>query len=124
MKALHALLIVLLISLYNAVVNEPCDPDGKTTTAPNELKDCKDRTLPTGYARCCYHYEKYFSGGKFTDRKYCRAFKQTEFEKFVSIYKSRKGDITSNGGSIDTLEWNCSSNYIYISLLSLMIFLL
>ena len=41
MKALHALLIVLLISLYNAVVNEPCNPSGETQTAPNELKDCK-----------------------------------------------------------------------------------
>ena len=50
MKALHALLIV---SIYNAVVNESCSPSGETQTAPNELKDCKDRTLPTGYARCC-----------------------------------------------------------------------
>ena len=30
-----------------------------------------------------------------------------------------KGDITSNGGSVDTLEWNCSSNYIYIIILKI-----
>ena len=58
------------------------------------------------------------------DKKTCELMTKEQFEKFVPIYKSKKSGITSNGGSVDTLEWNCSSNYLYISLLSLIILLL
>ena len=48
MKALYALLILLLIYLYN---DESCSP---TDTEPTKASDCKDHTLSDGYAKCCF----------------------------------------------------------------------
>lgn len=121
MKVLHILLICLLVSLYKAANDEVFCGSGDD---PAQASDCHKRKLTTDYAKCCYEYNKYYTNGKMTDTKKCVPFKQNEMDNFVSIYKSMKGNINENGGSIDKLEWNCSSNYLYISLLSLMIFLL
>ena len=114
MKTLYALLIILLVSLCKS---EACQGDAK------DAADCHGRDKGEG-EKCCYHNEKYYLSGIMHEEKTCNLMKKDEFEKFVSIYKSKKSGITSNGGSIDTLEWNCSSNYIYISILSLIILLL
>ncbi len=117
MKGLYVLLALLLFSLHEA--NTPCESDPK----PEKNDQCKDREKGAD-ERCCYKYEKYYEGGTMKEHKFCQIFKKDEFDNFPKIYKSRKNGITSNGGSVDTLEWYCSSNYLFISLLSLMVLLL
>ena len=118
MNVLYALLIILLISLCETA--EPCT-DGVDAA---DAASCHNRDKPEEGGRCCYHNEQYYSSGTMHVEKKCHPMKKNDFEKFVSIYKSKKNGITALGGSIDTLEWNCSSNYLYISLLSLMVLIL
>lgn len=122
MKALNVLLIVLLLSLYNALQEEYSCED--FLHKPTQASDCHGRKKDDGYIKCCYQYNKYYSGGSLKEEKKCVQYNQTQMDGFVATYKSMKGNIESNGGSYEKLDWNCSSNYIYISLLSLMIFLL
>ena len=56
--------------------------------------------------------------------KECMPMEQKTYDNFLDIYKSLKGSISASGGSYEKLEWDCSSNYLYISLLSLIILLL
>ena len=115
MKTLYSLLIILLVSLCK---EEQCGIKSEAKDAA----DCHNRTKGEG-ERCCYHNEKFYLNGDIHEEKTCNLMTKDQFEKFVSAYKSKKSYISSNGGSIDTLEWNCSANYIYISLLSLIILL-
>ncbi len=119
MKALHVLLIILLAYLYNAA--ESCSTIGTEAT---QASDCKDRTLPNGYAKCCFSNVKYYLSGNMLEGKICIAKTQKFYDNFVPIFKSAKKNIEVNGGSIDVYEMDCSTNYLYISLLSLIIFLL
>ena len=119
MKALHALLILLLAYLYNAA--ETCSITG---TEPKKASDCKDRTIPTGYAKCCFTNVKYYVKGEMTEGKTCVPREQKYYDNFVPIFKSAKKSIEAQGGSIDVYEVDCSTNYLYISLLSLIICLL
>ena len=117
MKALTSLLIMILLALYKA---ENC----KDST-PNEPSDCHNRgkSIEDQY-RCCYVYQKYTLMGNYIDTKSCAPLTKTEFENIKEVIKSLKEGIEKMGGKFDTFDIKCSSNYLYISLLSLMIFLL
>ena len=66
----------------------------------------------------------YYQGPKLRENidyeKYSKEYVKSNF----SIYQSKKGGITSSGNSIGKFGVDCSSNYLYISLLSLMVLLL
>ena len=49
---------------------------------------------------------------------------QKEFDNFLPLYKSLKNYIVMQGGDYEKYDVDCASNYLYISLLSLIIFLL
>ena len=118
MKALHALLIILLISLSKSL---DCTD---RTVVPNNAKDCNDRTPGEGAIKCCYVKYFYFNDGKLTNTTRCSPIDQTNYDLAAKSLKSIKGHLTANGAVIDTFIFDCSSNYLYISLLSLMILFL
>ena len=116
MKAIYALLTILLVSLYYCA--EQCG-----STKPTKASDCHGLAV-TDDDKCCYHNYKYFQGGEMQNGTLCKERTKLDFDNMGKIIKSAKGNIETNGGRIDTYEYNCSSQYLYISLLSLMIFLL
>ena len=118
MKALYVLLVILLLSQYKA---EKCDSD----TLPTQPIDCHNREKSSqNEHKCCYVYQKYFLIGTLRREKLCNPVTKNEFDNIENVINSLKGGIEKLGGIIDTIDVNCSSNYLYISLLSLMIFLL
>ena len=119
MKILHFLLIILLVSISSAL---KCN---STDVEPEQAKECniRDKSIDN-MERCCYVYQKYFLMGGLEKGKFCTPLTKIEFENIKDVIKSYKDAIEKLGGIIDTFEIDCSSNYIYISLLSLMIFLL
>jgi hypothetical protein len=118
MKVLFVLLISILVSLYKA---EKCDSDAK----PKEASDCHnlDKSVDNQY-KCCYVYEKYFLMGSLEKGKLCHPVTQIEFNNIKDVIKSYKDAIEKMGGILDTYNIDCSSNYLFISLLLLMILLL
>ena len=119
MKVLHVLLIILLVSIYKAQKCNSTDPK------PEQPKDCynRDKSIDNQH-RCCYIYEKYFLMGGLEKGKSCTPLTKIEFNNIKDVIKSYKEAIEKMGGIIDTFEINCFSNYLYISLLSLMMLLL
>ena len=113
MKAIYALLIFLLVSRYKA---EKCK--GSTPTIPS---DCYNREKNAGDVRCCYVYEKYTFIGSFVDQKSCFSLSQDEFDNINLMIKSLKQGVEKMGGKFEAYDIDCSSNYLYISLLLLII---
>ena len=115
MKVLYSLLIIILVSIYKA---ENC-----TVSAPTQASDCHKRDKDIGDFRCCYAIEKYTLMGNYVDRKSCTSLTQDEFDNVKLLIKSLKQGVEKMGGKFEIYEIDCSSNYLYISLLLLIIFL-
>ena len=119
MKTFHILLIILLLSLYNA--EEEC----YSRVVPTKPSDCHTRTKSTeDQYRCCYIYEKYYVQEHFTESKHCQSVNQDYYNHIIGYKESRKGYWKSQGGVVEEFVYDCYSNYLYKSLLSLIVLLL
>ena len=105
MKALYWILLILLLSKYNS---EKC------TGLTDDKKSCKGRELEGDEYRCCF--AKYKVAG--TEIKGCSPVTKDEYEKIDDTLKKLEDDYDFKDVSFD-----CSSNFIVISLLSLIILL-
>ena len=117
MKALYALLIILLLSLYKA---ETCTD----TTKPSKASECNSRTLETNQYRCCYLYMKATFMSVTSENKQCVPVTQAEYDNIKEVINKTKEISEKTGVKIDKINIDCSSSYLYISLLALIIFLL
>ncbi len=116
MKVIYALLIILLESLYKA---QNC-----TSAKPNKASDCTNLKADNGEFRCCYRVEKYIYMDNYIDEKSCTSLSKEEFDSVNLLIKSLRQYIEKMGGKFETYDIDCSSKYLYISLILLMIFLL
>ena len=117
MNVLYALLIIFLVSIYKS---ENCDSEVK----PKQASDCHNRDKGKDDYKCCYVVEKYTLMGKLTDRITCSSLDEDEYNNIKQIIKSMKQGVEKMGGKFETYDIDCSSNYLFISLLLLMILLL
>ena len=117
MKALYALLIILLLSLYKA---ETC----LSTTKPSKASECNSRTIETNQYKCCYLYVKVTAMSITSEDKKCLPVTQAEYDNIKQVITTTKEMAEKTGVKIDKIDIDCSSSYLYISLLALIIFLL
>ena len=117
MKALYALLIILLLSLYKA---ETC----LSTTKPSKASECNSRTLETNQYKCCYLYVKVTAMSITSENKQCVPVTQPEYDNIKEVISKTKEITEKTGVKVDKIDIDCSSSYLYISLLALIIFLL
>ncbi len=117
MKALYALLIILLLSLYKA---ETCT----ASTKPSKASECNSRTLETNQYRCCYLYMKATVMSVTSENKKCLPVTQAEYDNIKEVISKSKEMAEKTGVKVDKIDIDCSSSYLYISLLALIIFLL
>ena len=116
MQILYVLLIILLVSLYKA---EEC-----IGSPPNQPTDCHNREKSNeNQYKCCYIYKKIYARAQIEKEQRCTPFTKDEFDNIKDIMKSFRAGISQLGGIIEAYNVDCSSNYLYISLVLLMIFL-
>ena len=116
MKAFLAVLFISLVSLYISVVpNKGCNE----VTSPTSLNDCYNTTVRTGYYTCCY--ENYLVLSK--SNPSCVELTQENFTNIKEFMKQRQSKMHSFTNY--TLQCKVSSsNYLALSLLSLIFLLL
>ena len=114
MKALFTLLLILLISQYNS---ESCN----SQTKPNKVEDCTERDLDVDDDYKCCKMNYLFTNG--TDRTYCQPLIKDEYEKIIEYLQN---DVKKKGGNevVVNATINCSSNYVMVSILSLILLFL
>ena len=101
---------ILLVLQFNFVTN---DCDGSASS----VEDCQKMTLGTGEYKCCL-FEAEYDGGS---GSYCSGLSQDEYDN-IDDYIDKAEE---NAGLADyELDIDCSSNYLIISLLSLILLIL
>ena len=116
MKTLYILLVALFFSLSY------CDEEDETAgcafySGSTGVEDCNSRKSPddSSYYRCCFVEIE----GNGSELKTCVALTKEKYDDIDGTIKSIKEQ-----GDFDDVEIDCDSNYIILSLLSLILFLL
>ena len=115
MKLLYVLLICLLSSLSKA---QDCDD-----TEATKFSDCENLNLKLGDYRCCYVESKYTFLGMNYDEKECVGVTKEQYDDIDSYTRSSK-NLLELMGKVEKYKVNCGSNYLFISLLLSLLFLL
>ena len=111
MKTLYVLLVLTLIA---QCLSTKC---GDITQQPSKAEDCNNRELDSGYYRCCFMEVETKKSGK---TKYCGPVTKEQYDDIDDyidkVEKAEKDTVDVEDFSID-----CGSNYIVISILSLIL---
>ena len=130
MQILYTILIIILASLYKADDSKPKYCSQWTRTyAPSQPSDCHNLWInetftPGYYYKCCYVAKQYYFNGNFQNETSCTPVTKEYYDTLIPRVKSELDFYKISGSVIDKFVTDCSSNYLYISLLSLIIFLL
>ena len=116
MRILHALLIILLVSLYKG---ESCTLGNR----PSKPTDCHNREFDKIYYKCCYLHTIITSDYK-AESITCQTLDEYNFKHIEDFVKLQKELYAQGGHKVELYDINCSSSYLYISLLLLMLLLL
>ena len=114
MKTYSIFLLAILISFISTDDKKYC---GLTAT-PSKAKDCNDLETPTGYKYCCYVDAKDKDGN---ESKACMPISEENYNNIKEYIDSLK-KLSDGKGKIN--KFDCNSNYLRISLISLLLFLL
>ena len=123
-KALYLLLALLLLSKFNCQSEEEEDYD------EGECKEkissgCENLKVGKGYYKCCLfeaEFDQEYDGEK--ESKLCRPITQTEYDDIKDYIKKSEDDFKNGLGFGVDISIDCASNYVMISLLSLIILFL
>ena len=116
MKALYlALACILLSMIYSRI----CDGDAEN------VKDCQAATFDnTTYYRCCFIDSKAKMGGKEINTKVCGEVNKDEYDNIKKKIEDLEKHMKDTGFESPKVSVNCKSNYIFLSIISLILFLL
>ena len=119
-KALYLLLVLLLLSKFNCQAEDEKPDEGE---CDEDLSSgCENLKVGKGYYKCCLfeiEYDQEIDGEK--ESKFCQPITQTDYDDIKdSIKKQEDFFKNSNGFGVD-ISIDCASNYVLISLLSLII---
>ena len=124
-KTLFFLLLILFLSQYycqdeEGYVESECWTDDEKVSGK---KDCKDRKLGTGEYRCCYVKAKgKDEDGEKRTAEYCMPIDEENYKRIKDYIK----DMEKKGKNydLDIKSMDCNSNYLLISIMSLILLLL
>ena len=119
MKPLYAIIFILLISQN---MSEKCDEKQN----PSSISDCKGLEVLATESVCCFLDEKYTMNGEKHIVKSCKGATKAESENTTLIKEAERKMIEdeSFGGKVEYINVNCKSNYLFTSLMTLIIVLL
>ena len=120
MKVLHYLLFAILASQY--LSQRFC-----TKVAPTKAEDCHNALKESdglNFAHCCYVNYKFTLNGKTNAETLCAPATKAMYDEFSTLYDIAKKSAEELNINDLSLDVNCNSKYLVISILSMLLFLL
>ena len=121
-QTLFLLLAVLLISQYS------CDDDSGAVYCDSKeegvsgKKDCNNLKIHPGFYKCCYVKVKGKNeNGKKETAEYCQSITQDDYNNIKDYIKNIEKTFESS--DFDIKKFDCNSNYLLISIMSLILLL-
>ena len=118
MKGLHIVLAIILVALYNAA--EKCTD----IFTPSKASECNSLKVDDGFYKCCYVYTKISIAEVSRESKSCTEIDKTNYDNIKDFVKKSKEEMEKTGAKVSSFDIDCSSKYLYISLLLLMVLLI
>lgn len=109
MKTLYVLLVLTLIA---QCLSTKCVD---LTQQPSKAEDCNNRELDSGEYRCCFIEIEVKKVGK---TKYCGPVTKEQYDDIDDYIDKAEDDA---GDTVEDFSIDCGSNYIVISILSLIL---
>ena len=116
-KTLFLLLVIWLIS-YS--YQSECDDKEE---GAKKVKDCKDLKVNPGMYKCCYVKGESEYDGKKEKGEGCQEIDETNYNRIKDYIKDWEDSVKKSGGKLDVKKFDCSSNYLLFSIMSLIILL-
>ena len=120
-KTLYLLLVLLLLSKFNCQDEEEELDEGDCDGDSN----CENLKVGKGYYKCCLfegEFDKEVDGQK--KGKSCQPLTKSEYDEIKDYIKNYEKDVEEKTKVGFDLSIDCASNYVMISLLSLIILFL
>ena len=114
-KTLFLLLVIWLIS-YS--YQSECDDKEE---GAKKAKDCKDLKVSDGMYKCCYVKSEGEYDGKKEKGEYCDEIDETNYNRIKDYIKDWEDGAKEY--KLDIKKFDCSSNYLLFSIMSLIILL-
>ena len=109
------------VILFGALAMYSCaNCEGPATS----VSDCEKRTLPAGGYRCCFVDFKVTVMGEPQITKECGSLTKEEYDNIDKVLEDGKKRVEEFDGKIDKFSIDCNSNYIIISMLTLLLLFL
>ena len=115
-KTIFLLLAILLISFSNQ--SECTDKKG----AKNK-KDCNSLKISDDAYKCCYTHVKGEEGGVKIDVEGCSEIEKKDYDRIKDYISEMEKEAKDEGGKLEVKKFDCSSNYLLISIMSLILLL-
>ena len=122
MKALHYLLLTLLVSQY--LSQTPFCTEVKN---PTKKEDCNSASVEfqnIKLYRCCYLHMNVTALGQTTDTKICIPATKAIYDEVSTLSNMMKKSAEEINAQLYSFEINCDSKYLVIPILSILLFLL
>ncbi len=116
-KTLFLLLVILLIS-YS--YQSECDDKEE---GAKKAKDCKDLKVDVGMYKCCYVKSEGEYNGEKEKGEGCAEIDEKNYNRIKDYIKEMEDGVKKFGGKLDVKKFDCSSNYLLFSIMSLIILL-
>ena len=115
-KNVFLLLAILLIShSYQSQCEDKMGPSNK--------KDCNSLQVNEGSYKCCYVHYKGEGDGIKGEYKGCEEINQENYNRIKDYIKDMEKEAKNDGGKLDVKKFDCNSNYLLISIMSLILLL-
>ena len=128
MKPLYVLLFALLISKYICEESEGSDETPEIETCefkenPNSVSDCSGLRLSQGGYICCFGESEYTENGVKGGGKGCVELTKSQYDDIDKVIDYYEALGEAEGLKDVDIDIDCAAHYIFISLLSLLLFL-
>ena len=117
-QTLFLLLTILLVSQFYCQLSE-C----QQKTSAKKDKDCKDLKVSDGMYKCCYTKGKATVLGETVDYERCAEIDKDGYDNIKDYLKKAEDSAKKLGGEYDLDKFDCNSNYLLISIISLILLL-
>ena len=121
-KTLFLILVILLLSKFYSQVDYT-ESDCLKKEGAKKKKDCNGLGVSKYAYKCCYVKIEGSLEGESLDEEGCTEIDKESYDKIKDLIEEREKYYKDKGGKYDVKKFDCSSNYLLISIMSLILLL-
>ena len=121
-KTLFLILVILLLSKFYCQ-DDYTESECEKKEGAKKKKDCNGLGVSKYAYKCCYVKIEGSLNGESLDDEGCREIDKGSYDKIKDLIEEQEKYYKDKGGKYDVKEYDCNSNYLLISIMSLILLL-